>query len=32
MPDSPISIIDFHGFNDSTIPMSPEVDGGKLVN
>ena len=23
-PDSPISIIDFHGRLDSTIPMSPE--------
>ena len=27
MPDSPISIIDFHGFNDTTIPASPDVEG-----
>ena len=25
MPDTPVSIIDFHGLNDHTIPFSPEL-------
>ena len=27
MPDTPVSIIDFHGLDDDTIPWSPEVAG-----
>lgn len=27
MPDSPVSIIDFHGLQDATIPFSPESPG-----
>ena len=27
MPDTPVSIIDFHGLKDHTIPFSPDLPG-----